>query len=144
MKWPIALVLLALAGSPIVSARQSSTDDLKGRPVTLRACVGKGIAGSVLLNRVQIPVKEGVAAPAPARYLFDKPGAIQDYLGGEIEILAQVREVQSGDIELSMNDGLLAEIQPATEAVGTSGTDQPSPVLKMDITKIRMLSTVCR
>jgi hypothetical protein len=141
MKWPTIIVAAVVAGSPVF-AQAPSAGDLKGRAVTLRACVGQGISNSVLLSRVE--VRDADAAKMPARYLFDKPAAFADYLGGQIEIQALVREVKPADTELTMNDGVLAELTLPEQAVGTSGSETQTPVLKMDISKVRLLASVCR
>ena len=98
MKWPTALVALAivLAGSPIV-ARQSSTDDLKGRAVTLRACVIPGISNSVLLSKVQIPPTAVAVSPHAVKYLFDKPGEFRRASQGSLEHSWQCRDIGRTD-----------------------------------------------
>ena len=138
MKAPSVMLVIVLAGASLAA----QSDELKGQSVTLRACVKQGIANRVYLSAIEIPTPPEGASKS-VRYLFDKPAQLRDYLGGVVEVIAQVREVKPGTTELTANDGVLAEPVSAEQPVGTSGSD-PAPILTLDINKIRMVSTVCR
>src|SRR5262245_15914647 len=91
----VALVF-ALA-SVLVHAQSSTTDHLKGRALTLRTCVERGINDAVLLkNFVDVTtVENGGPLRLPASrvvYWFQKPADLKERVGHMVEISASVTE----------------------------------------------------
>jgi len=164
MNWPMTFAALVLAFAPVVAQSQRPvTDDLKGRAITIRACVEHGIANAVLLKKfTDVTAGENAAAPVRAKrtvYWFYKPADIKDRTGQMIEVSASVAEATEGDLPLTAYD-VVGELEAAPtsppvanasnvtpeKADGTSGSsDVPETItLKLEVSRIRQLSGVCR
>ena len=164
MNRPMTFAALVLAFAPVVAQSQRPvTDDLKGRAITIRACVEHGIANAVLLKKfTDVTAGENAAAPVRAKrtvYWFYKPADIKDRTGQMIEVSASVTEATEGDLPLTAYD-VVGELEAAPtsppvanasnvtpeKADGTSGSsDVPETItLKLEVSRIRQLSGVCR
>jgi hypothetical protein len=157
MKWPTLCVTFVLAITPVVAqSPRPSVQGVKGRGVTLRACVEQALFNTVRLT--QLTDVTAAKTPMPATrvlYWFYKPVEFKDRIGQKIEIDALVREATEGELELTVNDGIVAEVEtsaasaaskvpPEKPAASGSGDVLEAITLKMDVNGIRILSTGCR
>ena len=102
MNWPALFAVLAVAVPPL--AQKSSVDALKGREITLRACIEQGIGNAVILAKVT-DVTEGDGAATPTirakriLYWFYEPAEFRDRAGQVIEVKASVKEATAASEE---------------------------------------------
>jgi hypothetical protein len=161
MNWPTLCVTFVLAVTSVVALSQRpSLKSVKGRGVTLRACVEQALFNAVRLS--QLTDVTAASAPMPATrvlYWFYKAAEFKDRVGQQIEINASVKEATEGELELTVNDGIVAEVEtsPTSAPVATTSNvplEKPTApsgnsdvretiTLKMDVSGVRLLSTGC-
>src|SRR4029079_18570390 len=132
---------------------------LKGRAITIRTCVERGIGTGIrLTNLKDVTAGENATAPAvPAKrvlYWFHQPGDLKDRVGMTVEINASVNDAMEEELGLTARDVVgefdapsaeqpvvNASNAPASGAVGTTGGNEipESLTLKRSITKVRNL-----
>ena len=156
-RFPI-LATAVLVFAPAVALAQQS--DLKGKPVTFRACVTQGIPTTTI--RLTDVTEAGASPQASAQvvYWIDKAqdSKLREHLGTKVEIAATVTDVSNRSVsELTANDGVFAFqkklVAPPVvaasntgeeSAVGTSGSaaaESESRLLKIAVDKVRMVGS---
>jgi hypothetical protein len=138
-----------LAVPPVVALSQRAAfDGWKGRTVTIRTCVGPGIGSAIRLQEVTELTAGENATTAPVRakrtvYWFYKPADMKDRAGQLIEVSALVAEATAGEVPLTAFD-VVGELESSTPSPAVTSDLPETVTLKLEVSKIRHLSSGCK
>ena len=148
LKLTASLVLATIPALALAQQAPSTAapDSLTGRSIAIRTCVQQGVGNSIRLSRGAETTEPRVAPEATATqhvvFWFPKPddARLRGRAGTLVEINGRVTDVRQGPVNLSVNDGIYTQADPAKKDEPAAGAESTT-TFKVGIDRVRLIAT---